>query len=281
MAEKGASYAWDPVGTGPFVFESRVPNREATIRANDKYWGGAPAIKKAVYHIVTDTNAQVIGLENGEYDLVYSQIREQAVADRLKRAGFQETRVHRNLPQVLMMNVTVKPFDSLKVRQAIAHSIDRKPLIELGYNGIVTRSSPVPRGYPYVTENVPRYEHDIQKAKQRRPRPLSQRCRGHAGQLRREQARRRGARRAAEACRHHRQARGPGPAHRLGRLFRGHTHFAIHCCVRQPAGHLAHRRPHARGGAGDHEVQPGSGPDPARRGSSQEAPRCMSRSSRS
>jgi peptide/nickel transport system substrate-binding protein len=66
-----------------------------------------------------------------------------------------------------MMNVTVKPFDSLKVRQAIAHSIDREPLIELGYNGIGDPwFSPVPRGYPYVTENVPRYEHDIQKAKQ-------------------------------------------------------------------------------------------------------------------
>ena len=149
VAEKGQGYAWDPIGTGPYVFESRVPNRESVIRANEKYWGGAPAIKKVTFRTVTDVNAQVIGLENGEYDLIYSQIREQAVGDRLKRAGFKETLVHRNLPQVLMMNVTVKPFDNVKVRQAIAHAIDRKQLIELGYNGIGEPwFSPDPQGLP-------------------------------------------------------------------------------------------------------------------------------------
>src|SRR5262245_42523740 len=167
VTEKGANYAWDPVGTGPYVFESRIPNRESSIRANDKYWGGAPAVKKVIYRIVTDTNAQAIGLENGEYDLIYSQIREQAVADRLKRVGFKESLVRRNLPQVIMMNVTVKPFDSLKVRQAIAHAIDRKQLIELAYNAIGEPwYSPIPKGYPYATESVPRYEHDVAKARQ-------------------------------------------------------------------------------------------------------------------
>jgi peptide/nickel transport system substrate-binding protein len=237
VAEKGASYAWDPVGTGPYVFESRVPNREATIRANDKYWGGAPAIKKAVYHIVTDTNAQVIGLENGEYDLIYSQIREQAVADRLKRAGFRETRVHRNLPQVLMMNVTVKPFDSLKVRQAIAHSIDRKQLIELGYNGIGDPwFSPVPRGYPYMTENVPRYELDLAKAKQLLaeagyPNGVEVTLVNYdenklGGEVLVEQLKPAGITVKPEVL--------DQPTW-LGRLFRGQgVYFAIHCCVRQP-----------------------------------------------
>src|SRR4030095_13178261 len=56
--------------------------------------------------------------------------------------------------------------DNVKVRQAIAHSIDRKQLIELAYNGIGEPwYSPVPKGYPYVTESVPRYEQDIAKAK--------------------------------------------------------------------------------------------------------------------
>ena len=41
------------------------------MRANEKYWGGAPAIKRVLFRTVTDTNAQVIGLENGEYDLIY------------------------------------------------------------------------------------------------------------------------------------------------------------------------------------------------------------------
>ena len=234
---RAPDYAWDPVGTGPYVFESRVPNREAFIRANDKYWGGAPAIKKVMYRTVTDTNAQVIGLENGEYDLIYSQIREQAVGDRLKRAGFKETRVHRNLPQVLMMNVTVKPFDNVKVRQAIAHSIDRKQLIELAYNGIGEPwFSPVPKGYPYVTENVPRYEHDIQKAKQLLaeagyPNGLEITMVNYdenklGGEVIAEQLKPAGITVKLEVL--------DQPTW-LGRMFRGQgVYFAIHCCVRQP-----------------------------------------------
>jgi peptide/nickel transport system substrate-binding protein len=237
VAEKGAGYAWDPIGTGPYTFESRVPNREAVIRANEKYWGGAPAIKKVVYRTVTDTNAQVIGLENGEYDLVYSQIREQAVADRLKRAGFRETLVHRNLPQVIMMNVTVKPFDSVKVRQAIAHAIDRRQLIDLAYNGIGDPwFSPVPRGYPYVTESVPRYEHDVAKARQL----LAEAGYGSGvevsmvnydenklgGEVIAEQLKPAGITVKLEVL--------DQPTW-LGRMFRGQgINFVIHCCVRQP-----------------------------------------------
>ena len=75
----------------------------------------------------------MIGLENGEYDLVYSQIREQAVADRLKRAGFKESRVHRNLPQVLMMKYNLeadliparRELDPKK-REQMYHEIQRK-----------------------------------------------------------------------------------------------------------------------------------------------------------
>jgi peptide/nickel transport system substrate-binding protein len=235
--EKGAGFAWDPVGTGPYVFESRVPNREGVLRANEKYFGGAPAIKKVVFKTVVDPNAQVLGLESGEYDLVFSQLRERAVVDRLKRNGFKETLVHRNLPQVLMMNVTVKPFDNLKVRQAIAHAIDRKQLIDLAYNGVGEPwYSPVPKGYPYATENVPRYEHDLAKARQL----LAEAGYGSGleltminydenklgGEVLAEQLKPVGIKLGLEVL--------DQPTW-LGRMFRNQgINFAIHCCVRQP-----------------------------------------------
>ena len=45
----GAEFAWNPIGTGPYVFESRVPNREAVIVANEKYFDGPPPIKKITF----------------------------------------------------------------------------------------------------------------------------------------------------------------------------------------------------------------------------------------
>jgi ABC-type transport system substrate-binding protein len=235
--EKGAGFAWDPVGTGPYIFESRVPNREAVMRANDRYFGGAPPIKRVVFKTITDVNAQVLGLESGEYDLLYSQIRERAVVDRLKRAGFRETLVHRNLPQVLMMNVTVKPFDNVKVRQAIAHAIDRKQLIDLAYSGVGEPwYSPVPKGYPYATDNVPRYEHDLAKAKQL----LAEA--GHAGGIEVTMVNYDENKLGGEVLAE--QLKPAGITVKLelldqptwlGRMFRGQgVYFAIHCCVRQP-----------------------------------------------
>jgi peptide/nickel transport system substrate-binding protein len=235
--EKGAGFAWDPVGTGPYVFESRIPNREAVMRANEKYFGGAPPIKKVVFKTVTDVNAEVLGLENGEYDLIYTQIREQAVVDRLKRSGFKEALVRRNLPQVLMMNVTVKPFDSLKVRQAIAHAVDRQQLIDLAYSGVGEPwFSPIPKGYPYVTESVPRYDHDLPKARQLLaeagyPQGLEVTMVNYdenklGGEVLAEQLKPAGITVKLEVL--------DQPTW-LGRLFRNQgIHFAIHCCVRQP-----------------------------------------------
>ena len=171
MAEKGQGYAWDPIGTGPYVFESRIPNREAVIRANEKYWAGAPAIKKVVFRTVTDINAQVIGLENGEYDLIYSQVREQAVADRLKRAGFKE---HARPPEPAAGPHDERDREALRQRQGAPGDRSLDPpegsLIQLGDNGIGEPwFSPIPKGYPFVTDNLPRYEHDVQKAKQLLP----------------------------------------------------------------------------------------------------------------
>jgi peptide/nickel transport system substrate-binding protein len=71
------------------------------------------------------------------------------------------------LPEVLLMNVTVAPFDNLKVRQAIAYAVDRQQLIDLAYSDTGRAwYSPVPDGFFGATSDVPKFEHDVSKAKQ-------------------------------------------------------------------------------------------------------------------
>lgn len=167
VREKGADFAWDPIGTGPYQFESRVPNRESVMVANERYFGGAPRIKKIVYRVVQDPNAQVVGLEGGDYDRIFIGPADRAVLERLKGRGFRETIIDRGSPNVLYMNTTAKPFDDVRVRQAIAHSIDRQQYIELAWGGLGQPIySPLPPGYWAHTSDIPRYEHDPSKAKQ-------------------------------------------------------------------------------------------------------------------
>jgi len=168
VQQYGKDYDWNPVGTGPYQYESGIPKQEAIIIANDKYFGGAPTIKRVVTRTVPDQNAEVVGLENGQYDMLYTgTISDPVIIKRLQGEGFVRTAFSRNLPEQLLMNVTVKPFDDLRVRQAIAYSIDRQQFVDLAFPDVAKPwYSPVPEGYFAATSDVPRYDKDIAKAKQ-------------------------------------------------------------------------------------------------------------------
>ena len=57
------------------------------IAANEKYFDGPPPIKKITFKTIPDANAQILGLENGEFDLLYSPVEDPVVVERLKGKG--------------------------------------------------------------------------------------------------------------------------------------------------------------------------------------------------
>jgi peptide/nickel transport system substrate-binding protein len=167
VQQYGQDYAWNPIGTGPYQFESGTPKQEAIITANPNYWGPAPPIKRIITRTIPDPNAQVVGLENGQYDMLLIAPDDPAVVDRLVKEGYVQTKFSRNLPEVLLMNITVPPFDNLQVRQAIAYAVDRQQIIDLAYPGYGRPwYSPVPDGFVGTSTDVPHMEHDVAKAKQ-------------------------------------------------------------------------------------------------------------------
>jgi peptide/nickel transport system substrate-binding protein len=167
VQQYGQDYAWNPVGTGPYQLESGIPKQEAIITANDKYFGGPPPIKRIITRTIPDPNAQVVGLENGQYDMLLIAPDDPAVVDRLVKEGYVQDKFSRNLPEVLLMNITVPPFDNVKVRQAIAYAVDRQQMIDLAWPGYGTPwYSPVPDGFVGTTKDVPHMDHDVAKAKQ-------------------------------------------------------------------------------------------------------------------
>ena len=63
-------YLKNPIGTGPYKFVEWVSGDHTTLIANEDYWGGKPAIQNIIIQIVADTNTQILGLQNGDYDVV-------------------------------------------------------------------------------------------------------------------------------------------------------------------------------------------------------------------
>ncbi len=165
----GKDFARNPVGTGPFVFESWT-REQCVIVANKDFQQreGPPKIDKVVYKIIPDVDTCVLALQKGEVDMLWVMPREQAVVDRMKAAGRKITFSKRPTWQHLVMNTQRKPFDDVRVRQAIAYAIDKDSLVKHVFGGMAERlDSLIPKGFfGYTETGIPRYDYSPEKAKE-------------------------------------------------------------------------------------------------------------------
>ncbi|RJX25390.1 MAG: hypothetical protein C4554_07540 [Dethiobacter sp.] len=59
----------EPVGTGPFIRESWIPDKEMVPTRNDKYWGGLPKLERVILKYIPDPTTRMLALEAGETSL--------------------------------------------------------------------------------------------------------------------------------------------------------------------------------------------------------------------
>ena len=128
-------FARNPVGTGPFVFREWITGVRIVLGANPGYWGGAPRIDKLIFKPVKDNHARLKEVESGGL----SGMDNPALTDLASISGDKRLRLL-SRPGInvcyLAMNTLRKPFDDLRVRQAVAFAIDKKRIIEAAYGGI-------------------------------------------------------------------------------------------------------------------------------------------------
>jgi ABC-type dipeptide transport system, periplasmic component len=166
IEQYGKDLAKHPVGTGPFVFESWTPGQEIVIVKNENYWGTKPKVDKVVFKTVPEDTTRVAMVETGE-----AHVAEQLPVTELERvqnsANMSLGRFESFAVDHIGMNVKMKPFDDVRVRQAIAHAIDKEAIIQGVYNNVgkVAISSLGPKVIGY-SPNIKTPEYDLNKAKQ-------------------------------------------------------------------------------------------------------------------
>jgi len=160
-----AAVAARPVGTGPFAFRSVQPGRGISLRAFDGYWGETPLIADLEFANVRDESARVSALQAGDVDVVM-QLPPRAAQS--LRANSRVT-VH-DRPSwstvLLMPACNQRPFDDVRVRQAMAYAIDRRTIVDKVLLGQATLDdSQLPQGvYGYVRPRTT-YGFDPEKAR--------------------------------------------------------------------------------------------------------------------
>ena len=127
-----------PVGTGPFVFKEWVPGSHLVLVKNPSYWKpGKPYLDRIIYKIVPDANALLNQLETGDIDTRLRLVNEHVdVVKKLPNLTLVST--PSIVPWLLWINQTGPPFNDKKVRQALAHGLDKERLTKTILGGHVT-----------------------------------------------------------------------------------------------------------------------------------------------
>jgi peptide/nickel transport system substrate-binding protein len=117
----------DPsVGDGPYSFVSWQRGDSLTYRANARYWRGKPEIETLDIRIVTDPGTNLVMLRSGTLDWNLMAPVQYATVEDDPRFAFST--VSTAVIAGLVFNTTHVPLDDVRVRRAIAMSIDRRAI---------------------------------------------------------------------------------------------------------------------------------------------------------
>ncbi|MEE3662053.1 ABC transporter substrate-binding protein [Brenneria sp. g21c3] len=166
-------YNLKPVGTGPFKFSSFTPGADLVLVRNPDYWDqGKPYLDKVVFRFISDPATVAAALESGSAQLAQQSLIPLADLPRLKASGrFTITTKGyetKNEVELAEFNLDDPVLSNQKVRQAIAHAIDRNWIrdnIFFGYGQPADTPIHTSLTELHSTDGVPQYPYDIEKAK--------------------------------------------------------------------------------------------------------------------
>ena len=166
IEQYGKDLTKHPTGTGPYKFESWTPGQEVVLVKNENYWGDKPKLDKVVFKTVPEDTTRIAMVETGE-----AQVAEQLPVTEVDRVQNSQNmtlgRYAAFSSEHIGINTKKKPFDDVRVRQAIALAVDKPTIIQGVYNdvGTVAHSSISPAMVGY-SPNVKDLGYDLEKAKQ-------------------------------------------------------------------------------------------------------------------
>ena len=165
--KSAASEATAPVGTGPYKLSNWTKGASITLDKWDGYRDAAKIpLTKATFRFISDPSAAVAAVLAGDVDAFPRFPDVQALGQFRSDPRFQVVVGGTEGKTILAMNNKKKPLDDLKVRQAIAYSLDRKAIIDGAMDGLGTpigsHLTPNDPGYVDLTNMYP---HDPEKAK--------------------------------------------------------------------------------------------------------------------
>jgi peptide/nickel transport system substrate-binding protein len=163
----GSTYlATNLMGSGPYRLTEWKPNQQVVLEAVPEYWGTQPKAKKVIFPILTEVSNLRLRLEKGDLDIAWGIPTDQL----LTMFGEPGIRVAEGTGFdfiYVYLNNQKKPFDNVKVRQALSYATDYSTIVNELLKGHGKQlKTPFAEGMEGYKEPTFTYTHDVAKAKQ-------------------------------------------------------------------------------------------------------------------
>ncbi len=162
----GSEVTAHPIGSGPFKFVSAETDKEVIVERNDDYWGDKAKLVRVRFAVVPDATTRALELRKGSGDATINALTPDTVAALERDPSLAVERAPGTVLAYLGFNLRDPILKDVRVRQAIAYALDRRPMIEYLWRGEAqpARSILPPQSWAYDGD-VPLYDHDPEKAR--------------------------------------------------------------------------------------------------------------------
>lgn len=122
--------ATNPIGTGAFRFVRWVQGDRVELERNPDYWGEAPALERATFRFISDPTAANAAMMAGDIDAFPNFPAPETLAQFEADPRFSVIVGSTEGNTILSMNHQNEALADIRVRQAIAHAINRQDIID-------------------------------------------------------------------------------------------------------------------------------------------------------
>jgi len=166
-----ADITWDlrteAIGTGPYRIIDVSPGNSITLAGREEYWGVKPGMDMVTIQYLLDTTAAVNALRAGDIDMLFNLTSGDQARALEDVAGVQVVAGTSTGDILWSFNNQREPFTDIRVRQALAHAVDRAAIMETvaaGYGTLV--GAMVTPQDPYFEDLSEYYPYDPALARQ-------------------------------------------------------------------------------------------------------------------
>ncbi|WP_342234961.1 ABC transporter substrate-binding protein [Inquilinus sp. OTU3971] len=168
VEKHGADFGKHPVGTGAFrMTEWTLGQRIVFERNPDYFHKGLPHLDKIVFEVGQEPVVALLRLQRGEVDIAGDGIPPAKFLEVTQDPAYKDLIIQGSQLHTgyITMNVKAKPFDDVRVRQAVNMAINKSRIIRIINGRAMPATQPLPPSMPGYAADYKGYAYDVAGAK--------------------------------------------------------------------------------------------------------------------